>query len=147
MLHDSEYNMSECSKDHIMSSKQGFRGGTTWSVCSRQTAEKLWQTKHCLLNQLSGSSNYTLYQLRHRNETDIMISTYNNDYNKREWTAKRQCELFLRDKSAIVVTLHDACQSLQCESPNRTQWFSTDIILNNYYYFVGPALDGTFFID
>ncbi|XP_012224494.2 A disintegrin and metalloproteinase with thrombospondin motifs 2-like isoform X2 [Linepithema humile] len=50
----------------------------------------------------------------------------------REWTAKAQCELFLRDKNANVVTLYDICQTLQCEIRHK-----------NTYYFTGPALAGT----
>ncbi|XP_048510631.1 A disintegrin and metalloproteinase with thrombospondin motifs adt-2-like isoform X2 [Athalia rosae] len=51
----------------------------------------------------------------------------------KHWTAKKQCEVLLRDKDAVIVTLSQACQSLQCKSPHRSG-----------YYFAGPALDGTY---
>nr|XP_012235889.1 PREDICTED: A disintegrin and metalloproteinase with thrombospondin motifs 4-like [Linepithema humile] len=55
-----------------------------------------------------------------------------HDLPGRDWTAKAQCQLFLRDKDANVVTLHDICQVLQCETPHE-----------NGYFFAGAALDGT----
>lgn len=51
------------------------------------------------------------------------------------YTAKRQCELLLRDKDAYVVPENDLgviCYSLRCQTPHRSG-----------YYFAGPALEGT----
>ncbi|KAL0132957.1 hypothetical protein PUN28_000590 [Cardiocondyla obscurior] len=118
MPHDSSDNA--CPRDgYIMSPSRGVRGETIWSACSRQVAETLSQTKICLLDQpepRNASNDHSRYR----------------DLPGREWNAKRQCELLLRDKDADVVTLHEACQSLQCETPHRSG-----------YYFAGPALDGT----
>lgn len=121
MPHDSSGNA--CPKDgYIMSPSRGVRGETTWSDCSREVAETLSQTKLCLLDRPKprNTSDSALHHSRYR------------DLPGREWTAKRQCELLLRDKDADVVTLYQACQSLQCGTPHRSG-----------YYFAGPALDGT----
>lgn len=101
-----------------MSPSRGTRGETIWSDCSREIAEALPRTKDCLLDA------------RNRSEPSFDHSRY-RDLPGREWTAKRQCELLLRDKDANAVTLYQACQSLQCETPRRSG-----------YYFAGPALDG-----
>ncbi|RLU15801.1 hypothetical protein DMN91_011557 [Ooceraea biroi] len=118
MHHDSSSNV--CPKDgYIMSPSRGVRGETIWSDCSREIAEALSRTKLCLLDRpgnVSAADDHTRFR----------------DLPGREWTAKRQCELLLRDKDASVVTLYQACQSLQCETPHRSR-----------YYFAGPALDGT----
>ncbi|XP_014474312.1 PREDICTED: A disintegrin and metalloproteinase with thrombospondin motifs 14 [Dinoponera quadriceps] len=115
MHHDSSGNA--CPKDgYIMSPSRGTRGETIWSECSREIAEALPRTKVCLLDASVSSFDHSRYR----------------DLPGREWTAKRQCELLLRDKDANVVTLHQACQSLQCGTPRRSG-----------YYFAGPALDGT----
>ncbi|XP_018405616.1 PREDICTED: A disintegrin and metalloproteinase with thrombospondin motifs 2 [Cyphomyrmex costatus] len=120
MPHDSSGNA--CPKDgYIMSPSRGVRGETVWSDCSREVAEMLSQTKRCLLDQPEP-----------RNFSDAYNHLRYRDLPGREWTAKRQCELLLRDKDADVVTLYQACQSLQCETPHRSG-----------YYFAGPALDGT----
>lgn len=121
MHHDSSSNV--CPKDgYVMSPSRGIRGETIWSECSREVAETLGRTKICLLDRpeprnVSDSANdHTRYR----------------DLPGREWTVKKQCELLLRDKDANVVTLYEACQSLQCETPHRSG-----------YYFAGPALEGT----
>ncbi|XP_029161135.1 A disintegrin and metalloproteinase with thrombospondin motifs adt-2-like [Nylanderia fulva] len=125
MHHDSSGNA--CPKDgYIMSPSRGVRGETVWSDCSRKIAETLSQTKPCLLDWPES-----------RNTSDAPAHEYDHysryrDLPGREWTAKRQCELLLRDKDANVVTLYQSCQSLQCETPRRSG-----------YYFAGPALDGT----
>lgn len=122
MPHDSSGNA--CPKDgYIMSPSRGVRGETVWSDCSREVAETLSQTKSCLLDRPEP-----------RNTSDTLAHDHSRyrDLPGREWTAKRQCELLLRDKDADVVTLYQACQSLQCETPHRSG-----------YYFAGPALDGT----
>ncbi|XP_011647364.1 A disintegrin and metalloproteinase with thrombospondin motifs adt-2 [Pogonomyrmex barbatus] len=123
MHHDSSNNA--CPKDgYIMSPSRGIRGETIWSDCSREVAEMLPQTKLCLLDQP-----------KPRNTSDTLAHNHlrYRDLPGREWTAKRQCELLLRDKDARVVTLYQACQSLQCETPHKSG-----------YYFAGPALDGTY---
>ncbi|XP_011860405.1 PREDICTED: A disintegrin and metalloproteinase with thrombospondin motifs 2 [Vollenhovia emeryi] len=122
MPHDSSGNA--CPRDgYIMSPSRGVRGETIWSYCSREVAETLTRTKVCLLDRAEP-----------RNGTDAVAHDHSRyrDLPGREWTAKRQCELLLRDKDADVVTLDQACQSLQCETPHRSG-----------YYFAGPALDGT----
>lgn len=119
MHHDSYGN--GCPKDgYIMSASRGTRGETTWSDCSREAAEALPRTKACLLDARNSSEEPSFDHSRYR------------DLPGREWTAKRQCELLLRDKDASAVTLYQMCQSLQCETPRRSG-----------YYFAGPALDGT----
>lgn len=122
MHHDSSGNV--CPKDgYIMSPSRGIRGETTWSDCSREIAKMLSQMKTCLLDKPPS-----------RNDSDTFLehSRY-HDLPGREWTAKKQCELLLRDKDANIVTLYQVCQSLQCRTPHRSA-----------YYFAGPALDGKF---
>ncbi|KAJ8935149.1 hypothetical protein NQ314_012967, partial [Rhamnusium bicolor] len=51
------------------------------------------------------------------------------------YTAKKQCEILLRDKDAMVLPhqeLSTICYNLQCNTPHRSG-----------YYFAGPALEGT----
>ncbi|XP_043479989.1 A disintegrin and metalloproteinase with thrombospondin motifs adt-2-like [Leptopilina heterotoma] len=121
MHHDSIGN--SCPKNgYIMSPSRGtVDGETNWSECSREIARNLFKTKNCLLDS---------------NTWQIVNPTLNHekyqDFPGRRWTAKRQCELFLRDDDAEVVTLTNACQSLQCASPHKTG-----------YYLAGPALQGT----
>ena len=55
------------------------------------------------------------------------------DYPGRKQTAKAQCESFMRDdENATVVTLHDICKHLECETPHRKASI-----------FFGHALNGT----
>jgi ADAM cysteine-rich domain len=51
------------------------------------------------------------------------------------WTAKRQCEVLLRDKDAFVTQSNGEetmCQNLLCRTPHRVG-----------FYFAGPALQGS----
>ncbi|XP_030758817.1 A disintegrin and metalloproteinase with thrombospondin motifs 5-like, partial [Sitophilus oryzae] len=53
----------------------------------------------------------------------------------RIYTAKKQCEVLLRDKDAVIAPsqqLSEICYNLQCKTPHRSG-----------FYFAGPALDGT----
>ncbi|XP_067203997.1 uncharacterized protein [Linepithema humile] len=108
---------------YMMADKLFLLGQTTWSECSRNVTKELWKTKQCLLDHTRRENTEDPNALDH--------SRY-HDLPGRQWTAKAQCELFLRDKDANVVTLHDICQVLQCETPHE-----------NKYFFAGPALDGT----
>lgn len=120
MHHDSTGN--HCPKDgYIMSPSRGTQGETIWSECSRDVARGLADTKICLLDEAKPNNDKTVDHTRYLGLPG------------REWNAKKQCEVLLRDKDAVVVTLSDACQSLQCKTPHRSG-----------YYFAGPALDGTY---
>ncbi|XP_067210451.1 A disintegrin and metalloproteinase with thrombospondin motifs adt-2-like [Linepithema humile] len=124
MEHDNGSIDSTCPNGkYIMSDWQYLRGQVTWSACSRNITKNLWKEKPCLFDHTRREETDDPYVLGH--------SRYHN-LPGREWTAKAQCELFLRDKDANVVTLHDVCQVLQCETPDR-----------NRNFFAGPALDGT----
>lgn len=98
-----------------------IRGQVTWSECTRNVTKTLWETKKCLRDHTKQGNLEDVYALDH--------SRY-HDLPGREWTAKAQCELFFRNKDANVVTLHDICQTLECEIPP------------NEISFTGPALDG-----
>lgn len=53
----------------------------------------------------------------------------------RIYTAKKQCEILLRDKDAVMASNQaqsEVCYNLQCKTPHRSG-----------FYFAGPALDGT----
>nr|XP_012219522.1 PREDICTED: A disintegrin and metalloproteinase with thrombospondin motifs 19-like [Linepithema humile] len=105
---------------YIMSDIKFYRGQATWSKCSRKYITEKWETDNCFDYMKSDD-------IENRSALDHYF-----DLPGREWTAKAQCELFLRDMDANVVTLHDTCQVLQCETPHK-----------NNYFFAGPALDGT----
>ncbi|XP_060530217.1 A disintegrin and metalloproteinase with thrombospondin motifs adt-1-like [Cylas formicarius] len=119
MHHDSTGN--SCPKEgYIMSPSRGVNGETQWSTCSAQVMSNLGWAK-CLLD--SGKSTYSK---DHSRFLDIPGQVF---------TAKKQCEVLLRDKDAKVSpsqALSSICYSLQCKTPNRSG-----------YYLAGPALDGT----
>jgi len=96
-----------------------------WSPGSRNRMERLGARKDCL-RDYTGSKNFDVY---------AFDNSYYHSLPGREWTAKAQCEVYLRDKDANVVTLYDICRNLQCETPQ-----------DDTYYFTAPALDGTSFI-
>nr|XP_012235890.1 PREDICTED: A disintegrin and metalloproteinase with thrombospondin motifs 12-like isoform X1 [Linepithema humile] len=124
MQHDNGSFDSTCANGkYIMSEWYFSRGQIAWSECSRNIAKELWKTKECLFDHTRRENTENPNALDH--------SRY-HDLPGREWTAKAQCQLFLRDKDANVVTLHDICQVLQCETPHKYG-----------YFFAGPALDGT----
>uniref|UniRef100_A0A182M5L6 Peptidase M12B domain-containing protein n=1 Tax=Anopheles culicifacies TaxID=139723 RepID=A0A182M5L6_9DIPT len=56
------------------------------------------------------------------------------DHPGQAWTAKKQCEVLLTDKDAILASseLSAICQNIRCRTPHRTG-----------FYFAGPALEGT----
>lgn len=120
MHHDSTGNT--CPKDgYIMSPSRGINGETAWSECSRDVVQNLPYTKPCLKDRPTSPTSGRLDHSKFFNLPG------------REWTAKRQCEVLLRDKDATVATLYKVCESLQCKTLHR-----------NGYYFAGPALDGTY---
>ncbi|KAI4481421.1 hypothetical protein M0804_009541 [Polistes exclamans] len=120
MHHDSTGN--SCPKDgYIMSPSRGVQGETIWSECSREIVRNLHRNKACLLDKSTLKEDQSLDHARFL------------DLPGRKWNAKKQCEVFLRDKDASVATQeHDICQALQCKTLHRSG-----------YYFAGPALDGT----
>lgn len=119
MHHDSSGN--DCPKNgFIMSPSRGDVGETQWSRCSRDVALELAVTKSCLLH----GSIHQPPELDH--------SAVHAESPGRHWTAKRQCEILLRDREAFVDGLQNACQALRCRSPKRSE-----------LYLAGPALDGT----
>lgn len=75
-----------------------------------------------------------LTDLPKRNEKDLDHSKFLNAPGQ-TYTAKKQCEILLRDKDAIALRSQKQdkiCQNLHCKTPNRSG-----------FYFAGPALDGT----
>ncbi|KAL1512639.1 hypothetical protein ABEB36_002201 [Hypothenemus hampei] len=119
MHHDSSGN--GCPKEgFIMSPSRGTNGETEWSSCSAKVMANLDWAK-CLKD-----STKPLRDKDHSRYLGIPGRIY---------TAKRQCEILLRDKDAIMSPSQphaDICHSLQCKTPNRIG-----------FYFAGPALDGT----
>ncbi|XP_067214567.1 A disintegrin and metalloproteinase with thrombospondin motifs adt-2-like isoform X2 [Linepithema humile] len=120
MEHDSDYTKPCDTYKYIMSSDIFYQGQVTWSECSRNIAEGLWDRKKCLRD-------HTI------NLEDAYDHSRYENLPGRQWTAKAQCEIFFHDKNANVVSLLDICKTLQCETPN-----------NNLYSFTGPALPGTY---
>ena len=104
-----------------MTTSRFRRGQLTWSQCSRNVSQHLWNKKKCLRDRTTPVS-ATYFDKNH--------SQYNH-LPGRIWTAKAQCEIYYRDKNANVVSLADICQTLQCETSTQ----------NN---FTGPALEGLF---
>ncbi|EFA07053.2 A disintegrin and metalloproteinase with thrombospondin motifs adt-1 [Tribolium castaneum] len=119
MHHDSVGN--SCPKEgYVMSPSRGTNGETQWSRCSAEVVSKLSWAK-CLHD-----SSRPPKQLDHSRFLDSPGQVY---------TAKKQCEILLRDKDAVVAPNQDLttiCFNLQCKTPHRSG-----------YYFAGPALDGT----
>nr|XP_012234458.1 PREDICTED: uncharacterized protein LOC105679162 [Linepithema humile] len=153
MEYDDEMS-DECSNgDYIMTYKEHGLHMPIWSMCSRQVAKELWRTKQCLLNTKIGSSyTYEVFTV-YETTTSAKVQAQYDDSIKKKWTAKRQCELYLRNKNANVVTLLNVCQYLQCEEPTSVNYVLTTNNLNymydfNYtYFFAGPALEGTYCAD
>ncbi|XP_067208402.1 A disintegrin and metalloproteinase with thrombospondin motifs adt-2-like [Linepithema humile] len=110
-----KYIMSEYATNEIQ---------TVWSERSRNEIKNLWKIAFCLRDHV-----------RSENLNDAYVFDNLIRYNLpgRKWTAKTQCEVYLRDKNANVVTLYDICETLQCE-----------VFHTNRYYFTGPALAGTY---
>nr|XP_012216562.1 PREDICTED: A disintegrin and metalloproteinase with thrombospondin motifs 7-like [Linepithema humile] len=109
--------------EYIMAAYETNQSQIFWSEYSRTNMRWLFSTGYwsCLRDHVEPENDAYLFENR----------SYHN-LPGREWTAKAQCELFLRDKDANVVTLYDICQNLQCETPHK-----------NTYHFTGPALAGT----
>ncbi|VEN34120.1 unnamed protein product [Callosobruchus maculatus] len=119
MHHDSSGNY--CAKEgYIMSPSRGTNGETQWSTCSAEVVADLKWAK-CLQDTAK------LKKLMDH-------STFRNNPGQM-YTAKKQCEILLRDKDAVVLPhqeLSTICYNLQCKTPNRSG-----------FYFAGPALEGT----
>nr|XP_012224496.1 PREDICTED: A disintegrin and metalloproteinase with thrombospondin motifs 7-like [Linepithema humile] len=109
---------------YVMSKFHSNENHVAWSEKSRNKIKGLWERKECLQNYKKSKSLSDAY---------LFDSFIRYDLPGREATAKAQCEVYLRDKNANVVTLHDICETLQCEVPH-----------TNAYYFTGPALPGTY---
>nr|XP_012222648.1 PREDICTED: A disintegrin and metalloproteinase with thrombospondin motifs 12-like isoform X1 [Linepithema humile] len=119
---------------YIMSPEAQPYSEIKWSTHSRDKIQSILQRKLCLRD-------YALIFDDDNDDSDYDVnwSTYDifdnpryHDLPGRIWTAKEQCEIFMRDKDANVVTLLDICKTLQCETPNRGK-----------SYFAGRALNGT----
>ncbi|XP_066143129.1 A disintegrin and metalloproteinase with thrombospondin motifs adt-1-like [Euwallacea fornicatus] len=119
MHHDNSGN--SCPKEgYIMSPSRGTNGETLWSSCSAEVMTKLSWAK-CLKDVAKPLKGHD-----HSRFLDIPGRIY---------TAKKQCEILLRDKDAAMSpsqSSKDICYNLQCKSPHRSG-----------FYFAGPALDGT----
>ncbi|XP_052895522.1 A disintegrin and metalloproteinase with thrombospondin motifs adt-2-like [Anopheles moucheti] len=119
MHHDSIGN--RCPKDgFVMSPSRGTQGETTWSTCSAD-----------VITQLNWAS--CLFETDSKVATEYDTTKY-YDHPGQAWTAKKQCEVLLTDKDAILASseLPAICQNLRCRTPHRTG-----------FYFAGPALEGT----
>uniref|UniRef100_A0A182NNU2 Peptidase M12B domain-containing protein n=1 Tax=Anopheles dirus TaxID=7168 RepID=A0A182NNU2_9DIPT len=119
MHHDS--NGNGCPKEgFVMSPSRGTQGETTWSTCSAD-----------VISQLSWAG--CLFETDSKVTSEYDTSKY-YDHPGQSWTAKKQCEVLLTDKDAILASseLPAICQNLRCRTPHRTG-----------FYFAGPALEGT----
>ena len=124
--HDSTGN--KCPKDgYIMSPSRGVNGESQWSSCSRTAASTLHKKKTCLLDKPSKD-----YKKWTKNKSSLDHSTRYSQTPGRQWTARKQCQILLKDKEAYVDTLKDCCKSLKCRSKSKADLFLS-----------GPALDGT----
>lgn len=121
MHHDSSGN--SCPKEgYVMSPSRGTNGETQWSSCSAEIMAKLSSWAKCLFD----SNNVPKKNLDHNRYLDEP---------GRSFTAKKQCEILLRDKNAVVASnqkLDTICYNLQCKTPRRSG-----------FYHAGPALEGT----
>ncbi|XP_050077090.1 A disintegrin and metalloproteinase with thrombospondin motifs adt-2-like [Anopheles maculipalpis] len=119
MHHDSVGN--RCPKDgFVMSPSRGTQGETTWSSCSAD-----------VISQLNWAG--CLFEKNSKVAAEYDTTKY-YDHPGQAWTAKKQCEVLLTDKDAILASseLPAICQNLRCRTPHRTG-----------FYFAGPALEGT----
>ncbi|XP_031329539.1 A disintegrin and metalloproteinase with thrombospondin motifs adt-1-like [Photinus pyralis] len=106
---------------YIMSPSRGTSGETQWSSCSAEVMANLLNSK--CLQDFTGIPNKNLDHSIHK------------DLPGQAFSAKKQCEILLRDKDAVVSPnreLSKLCDSIECKTPNR-----------GGSYFAGPALDGT----
>ncbi|KAK5647460.1 hypothetical protein RI129_002352 [Pyrocoelia pectoralis] len=120
MHHDGTRNSCPA-EGYIMSPSRGVSGETQWSSCSAEVMTKLHNAK-CLHD----SSDIPNKALNH--------SIY-KDMPGKIFTAKKQCEILLRDQDATVSSnqeLSKICDSMECKTPHR-----------GGSYFAGPALQGT----
>ena len=106
------------SESYVMSTKRPYPGDMTWSPQSRSMAKRQLKNKLCLQDKLESIS------IEKNESEDWPI------YPKRKQTAKAQCG-FWHGEDANVVTLHDICKNLHCETPHK-----------NESYFAGRALHG-----
>ncbi|XP_059475973.1 A disintegrin and metalloproteinase with thrombospondin motifs adt-2-like [Neocloeon triangulifer] len=120
MHHDGTSN--SCAKEgFVMSPSRGTQGETEWSSCSAAILRDMSWAK-CLKDapaKMSQANDHTRFK----------------NIPGQYWTPKRQCELLLRDKDAVIEAqgaLSEICQNLKCSTPHRSG-----------YYFAGPALEGT----
>ncbi|XP_067212076.1 A disintegrin and metalloproteinase with thrombospondin motifs adt-2-like isoform X2 [Linepithema humile] len=135
---DGEQNDETMNNVPIMSRVRPYRGNITWSPKSREKIKIQLKKKSCLRDNMkrkklvdNDDGNNDDYDDNWAT-SDILQDSQYYGLPGREWTAKAQCELFLRDKDANVITLHGICQNLQCETPHK-----------NKSYFSGRALNGT----
>ncbi|KAL7296923.1 hypothetical protein TKK_0009364 [Trichogramma kaykai] len=117
--HDATGN--SCPKDgYIMSPSRGVQGESQWSACSRESASKIHEVKKCLLDGSESEASIG---------SDALQQV---ELPGRRWSAKRQCEILLKNRKAVVVESENLCRALKCQSPYEKATFSA-----------GPALDGT----
>ncbi|XP_053673869.1 A disintegrin and metalloproteinase with thrombospondin motifs adt-2-like [Anopheles nili] len=119
MHHDSIGN--GCPKDgFVMSPSRGTQGETTWSTCSAE-----------VISQINWAG--CLFETDSKNVAEYDTSKFYG-HPGQAWTAKKQCEVLLTDKDAILASteMPAMCQNLRCRTPHRTG-----------FYFAGPALEGT----
>ncbi|XP_067002114.1 A disintegrin and metalloproteinase with thrombospondin motifs adt-1-like [Anabrus simplex] len=120
MHHDGMNN--NCPKEgFIMSPSRGTTGETLWSTCSKDVMSKLSSAK--CLSDVPPAPPADMNHARYLDEPG------------QAWGAKKQCEILLRDKDAVLQNpdnLQDICQNLRCRTPHRSG-----------FYFAGPALEGT----
>lgn len=101
--------------------------GVKWSPFSRERIKITLKDKRCLQEHTK------LQNIRYYDHYAFNNTTC-HEYPGRKKTAKEQCELYLHDENANVVTLHNICKNLECETPHR-----------NNSYFAGRALNGMSF--
>ncbi|XP_067214031.1 A disintegrin and metalloproteinase with thrombospondin motifs adt-2-like isoform X2 [Linepithema humile] len=111
-----------------------YDGDIIWSPLSRRMIKEKLKDKLCLKDH--GRPMLTMINYSDKNHKNSLYEFNNSRYHGlpgRKWTAKAQCELLLRNKDANAVTLHDICQNLLCDVPNKDK-----------HSFSGPALEGTY---
>ncbi|KAE8744445.1 hypothetical protein FOCC_FOCC008920 [Frankliniella occidentalis] len=120
MHHDSTSN--SCPKDgFIMSPSRGTQGEAVWSSCSMEVLQQA--SAECLMDRPRAPPKNMDHMGMFKDEPG------------QAWSAKKQCEMLLRDHDAELrypTRLADICDNLQCRTPHRSG-----------FYFAGPALTGT----
>ena len=100
-----------------------------WSLSNRILMNLTLENKWCLKDQMQHDYLDSLFTYASN------TSLHSQNLSGRKCSAKKQCESLLHDENANVITLHDICQYLQCESSHKTYLFPGRMLQGRYAVF------------